>query len=312
MKPITPHLWFDTQAREAADFYTSAFPKSRIVHASTLPETPTPSGDTEVVSFELWGHPFMAISAGPEFKINPSISFLVNFDPAREGDARKHLDAVWAKLSPGGKVRMPLDRYPFSEHYGWVEDRYGVSWQLMLTDPKGEKRPTILPVLMFTGGIAGRAEEATDSYISIFKDARRGMMARYGKGQEPEKEGSVMFTDFALAGQWFAAMDSAREHHFHFNEAVSLLLPCETQREIDTYWDKLSAGPGAEIQPCGWLKDRYGVSWQVASVQLLEMLAAGTPEQVKAVMQVFMKMKKIEIEPLEEAFDGARTGAGRR
>jgi len=311
MKPITPHLWFDTQAREAANFYTSIFPKSQIVHASTLPETPTPSGDTEVVSFELWGHPFMAISAGPEFQINPSISFLVNFDPSREGDARKHLDAVWATLSAGGKTLMPLDRYAFSERYGWVQDRFGTSWQLMLTDPKGDARPPIVPSLLFTGAVAGRAEEASDFYMSVFKDSRRGFIARYGKGQEPEKEGTVMFTDFVLAGQWFAAMDSAREHRFGFNEAVSLLIPCETQKEIDTYWERLTSGPGTEQQPCGWLKDRFGVSWQVASAQFMEMLAQGTPEQVKAAMKVFMSMKKIDIEKLEEAFDHAPSGRHR-
>ena len=305
MKPITPHLWFDTQAREAANFYASVFPKSRIVHAQTLPDTPTPSGDTEVVSFELWGHPFMAISAGPEFKINPSISFIVNFDPSREGDARKHLDAVWTKLAAGGKTLIPLDRYPFSERYGWVQDRYGVSWQLILTDPKGDPRPPIVPSLLFTGAVVGRAEKASDFYMSVFKDSQRGMLARYGKGHEPDKEDSVMFTDFTLAGQWFAAMDSAREHGYGFNEAVSLLIPCETQKEIDYYWERLTSGPGTEQQPCGWLKDQYGVSWQVASAQLEEMLAHGTPEQVKAVMKAFMNMKKLDLEKLEEAFAGS-------
>ena len=86
------------------------------------------------------------------------------------------------------------------------------------------------------------------------------MVARYGKGQEPDKEGTIMFTDFALGGQWFAAMDSARTHDFAFNEAISLLIPCETQDEIDYYWKRLSADPKAE--QCGWLKDKFGLSWQ--------------------------------------------------
>ena len=310
MRTITPHLWFDTQAREAARFYASVFPESRLTNILTLHDVPSPTGDTDVVSFELWGHPFMAISAGPMFQINPSISFMVNFDPSREKDARKLLDTTWTKLAEGGKALMPLDRYPFSERYGWVQDRYGASWQLILSDPKGEERPPIVPSLLFTGAVAGRAEEASGFYVSVFKGSRRGLIARYGEGQEPDKEGTVMFTDFALGGQWFAAMDSAREHGYGFNEAVSLLIPCETQKEIDYYWEKLSADPKAE--QCGWLKDRYGVSWQVAPVQLDEMLSQGAPEQVTAVTKAFLEMKKFDLEKLEEAFAGDKAGARER
>jgi predicted 3-demethylubiquinone-9 3-methyltransferase (glyoxalase superfamily) len=307
MKTITPYLWFDTQAREAAQFYASAFPQSRVTSIRTLHEVPTPTGECDVVSFELWGRPLMAISAGPEFQLNPSISFIVNFDPSREKEPRKLLDALWAKLAEGGKVLMPLDRYPFSERCGWVQDRYGVSWQLILTDPKGEGRPAIVPSLFFTGAVAGRAEEASDFYMSLFRGSRRGTLVRYGKGQEPDEEGTVMFSDFALAGQWFAAMDSAREHGFAFNEGVSLYIPCESQKEIDDYWEKLSADPKAE--QCGWLKDKYGVSWQVAPVQLDEMLAQGAPEQVAAVTKAFLEMKKFDLEKLQEAFAGGKVEA---
>jgi predicted 3-demethylubiquinone-9 3-methyltransferase (glyoxalase superfamily) len=113
-----------------------------------------------------------------------------------------------------------------------------------------------------------------------------------------------MFSDFALAGQWFAAMDSAKEHAFGFNEAVSLLIPCETQKEIDYYWDRLSADPKAE--QCGWLKDRFGVSWQVAPAEMDEMMTKGTPEQVVAVTRAFMPMKKFDLEKVRKAFSGAQ------
>jgi predicted 3-demethylubiquinone-9 3-methyltransferase (glyoxalase superfamily) len=202
---------------------------------------------------------------------------------------------------------MPLDRYPFSERYGWVQDRHGLSWQLILSDPKGEPRPDIVPSLLFTGPVVGRAEEASDFYISVFEGSRRGITARYPKGMEPDQEGTIMFTDFALGGQWFAAMDSAREHEFGFNEAVSLLIPCQTQQEIDYYWDKLSADPAAE--QCGWLKDEYGVSWQVHATPLEEMLTRGTPEQAARVTQAFLQMKKFDIEKLREAFAGGAAGA---
>jgi predicted 3-demethylubiquinone-9 3-methyltransferase (glyoxalase superfamily) len=307
MKTITPHLWFDKEAREAAEFYVSAFPKSKVTGIVTLRDVPSPTGDCDVVSFELCGEPFMAISAGPLFKINPSISFIVNFDPSRDKDPRTQLDALWGRLSEGGLVLMPLDRYPFSERYGWVQDRYGASWQLILSDPTGEKRLPVVPSLLFTGAMAGRAEEAVEFYLSVFKGSRRGIVARYGKGQEPDREGSIMFVDFALGGQWFAAMDSAREHGFGFNEAISLRIPCETQKEIDHYWEGLSADPNAE--QCGWLKDRFGVSWQVVPAEMDEMMTKGTPEQVAAVTQAFLPMKKFDLEKVRKAFSGAKAAA---
>jgi len=263
---------------------------------------PTPTGDCDIASFELSGQPFMAINAGPLFKFNPSISFFVNFDPSRDEHARENLDVLWDKLAQGGTALMPLDRYPFSERYGWIQDRYGLSWQLILSDPEGEERPAIVPSLMFVGAVAGRAEEAVDFYLSVFRNPRRGIVARYGKGQEPDQEGTIMYSDFMLEGRWLAAMDSAREHQFAFNEAISLLLPCETQEEIDYYWEKLSADPNAE--QCGWLKDKYGVSWQVWPTAIGEMQAEGSPEQVARLTKAFLVMKKLDIASLRRAYRG--------
>jgi predicted 3-demethylubiquinone-9 3-methyltransferase (glyoxalase superfamily) len=213
---IAPHLWFDKEAKEAAGFYCSIFPDSKITNVTTLHDTP--SGDCDVVSFALAGQPFMAISAGPLFKFNPSVSFILNFDPSRDKNARKSLDAVWEKLSQGGTALMPLDKYPFSERYGWIQDKYGLSWQLILSNPDGEERPFIVPSLLFVGAVCGKAEEASNFYLSVFKNTKRGMIARYPKGMEPDKEGTIMFTGFMLENQWFAAMDSAREHNFAFKE----------------------------------------------------------------------------------------------
>ena len=298
---ITPHLWFDKEARQAAEFYVAAFGNgSQITHSTTLHDTP--SGDAESVSFELAGQPFMAISAGPLFKFNPSVSFILNFDPSRDPHARKNLDALWEKLSAGGNALMPLDKYPFSEHYGWVADKYGLSWQLILSNPEGEERPFIVPFLMFVGQVCGKAEEAVHFYLSVFKNAKPGNVRRYGKGQEPDQAGTIMFSDFMLDGQWFAAMDSAHEHHFAFNEAISFIVRCDTQKEIDDYWEKLSAVPEAE--QCGWLKDRYGVSWQIVPTAMDEMMRHGTREQIDRVTQAFLPMKKLEIAPLQQAFEG--------
>ncbi|MDF2789937.1 MAG: 3-demethylubiquinone-9 3-methyltransferase, partial [Neobacillus sp.] len=219
---IVPHLWYEKEAKEAAQFYASIFPDSKVTHVTTIHDTP--SGDSDIVTFELWGQKFMAISAGPYFKINPSVSFIVNFDPSRENDASEKINEVWNKLSDGGIALMPLDKYPFSEKFGWIQDKYGLSWQLMLTNPEGEERPTIVPSLLFVGDQCGKTEEAINFYLSVFKNAKLGHIARYPNGMEPDKEGTIMFADFSIENQWFAAMDSAHKHKFNFNEAISFMV----------------------------------------------------------------------------------------
>lgn len=297
---IVPHLWFDKEAREAANFYCSIFPDSRITNITTLHNTP--SGDADIVSFEVWGYKFQGISAGPLFKFNPSISFMVNFDPSQDEEARRRIDEIWGNLVAGGNVLMPLDKYPFSERYGWVQDRYGLSWQLIYTNPEGEERPLIMPSLLFVGDVCGKAEEASDFYLSIFREAKRGGIARYPTGMEPDKEGTVMFTDFQLEGQWFVAMDSAHGHRFGFNEAISFMVYCETQEEIDYFWEKLSAVPAAE--QCGWLKDKYGLSWQIVPTAMDKMMQDRDRERLARVTQAFLKMKKFDLAALQRAYDG--------
>ena len=300
MQTITPHLWYDKEAREAAEFYATLFPDSKITNVTTLHNTP--SGDCDIVSFTLWGHSFQAISAGPVFKFNPSISFMVNFDPSQDPEAKTRIDAVWAKLADGGQVLMPLDTYPFSERYGWVQDKYGLSWQLILTNPEGEERPPIIASVMFVGNMCGKAEEASDFYLSVFKNSKRGAISRYPAGMEPDQEGTVMFTDFQLEGQWFTAMDSAHMHDFALNEAISFMVHCENQEDIDYYWERLSAVPEAE--QCGWLKDKYGVSWQIVPTAMDAMLASGDQEQIARVTEAFLSMKKFDIARLTQAFQG--------
>jgi predicted 3-demethylubiquinone-9 3-methyltransferase (glyoxalase superfamily) len=302
MQKITPHLWFDKEAREAADLYVSLVPGSKITNVTTL--TDTPSGDCDIVSFELAGQPFMAISAGPLFKFNPSVSFHIKCSTTEE------VDAIWERLSPGGQVLMPLGAYPFSERYGWLEDKYGLSWQVIHAGsaPVLQK---FTPVLLFVGKVCGKAEEAINFYASVFKNAPGGAMAgdtrgdvvaRYGKGEEPDKEGTVRYAHFSLLGQEFGAMDSAREHNFAFNEAISFIVPCDTQEEIDYFWGKLSADPNAE--QCGWLKDKYGVSWQISPAVMQELLGGGDKARIQRVTQAFLEMKKFDIATLKRAAAG--------
>lgn len=290
---IIPHLWFDKEALEAANFYTSLFPNSKVDFKTVIKDTP--SGDCDLVGFQLSGYKFMAISAGPLFLFNPSISFMLNFDPSQNIDAGENLDTLWEKLSEGGKILMPLQQYPFSPRYGWIQDKYGISWQLILTNPTGEKRPFIIPIFLFVDRVCGKAEEAIHFYCSIFNNTKQGVLVHYPKGMEPNQENFLMFADFMLQNQWFAAMDSAHNHSFGFNEAISFQVNCKDQAEIDHYWEKLSAVP--ESEQCGWLKDKFGISWQVV------------PEDIRALMDknpaqttpAMLKMKKIIIKDLEAA-----------
>ncbi len=290
MKKIIPHLWFDTEAVAATELYTSLFPDSQIKNTVTIPNTP--SGDTAIVSFTLAGQNFMAISAGPYFKLNPSISLFVTFDTQEE------IDAVWNKLVDGGTVLMEYNEYPWAKKYGWLQDKYGLSWQLSMSEhhQTGQK---ITPMMMFTQDVAGKAQDAITTYTNIFPDSKTDMVVHYEKG-EGDKESFIKHARFTLNGLAFMAMDSSGPHTFTFNEAISFIIKCDTQEELDQYWEKLSAVPQAE--QCGWCKDIYGVSWQIVPTQMDDMMTNGTKEQVARVTAAFLKMKKFDIATLENAY----------
>jgi predicted 3-demethylubiquinone-9 3-methyltransferase (glyoxalase superfamily) len=292
MQKITPHLWFDKEAKEATSFYASLFPNSKINNVSTI--TGTPSGDCDIVNFTLASQNFMAISAGPYFKLNPSISLFVVFDNEKE------IEAAWNALIDGGKALMPYDTYPWAQKYGWLQDKYGLTWQLSWSEHHAMTQK-ITPLLMFTKDKAGKTKEAIEAYASIFPNSKIEMLVPYAKG-EGDKEEYIKHARFTLNGQNFMAMDSSGPHAFSFNEAFSLIVHCDTQEEIDRYWEKLSAVPEAE--QCGWLKDAYGVSWQIVPTVMNEMLASGDKEKTARVTQAFLKMKKFDIAALERAAEG--------
>lgn len=301
MQKILTHLWYDKEAKEASEFYVSLFSNSKVGNVRTI--TGTPSGDCDVVSFTLAGQEFMAISAGPYFKFNPAISLFVEF--GNEAD----ITTVWDKLMEGGKALMPLDTYPWAKKYGWVQDRYGLTWQLSLPLSFAEGQTTeerITPLLMYTQGMAGKTKEAIEFYVGVFSTqggpgSKVEMMVPYEEG-EGDTAGFIKHARFSLLGQNFMAMDSSGPHAFVFNEAISFLVNCDSQEEIDAYWEKLSAVPEAE--QCGWLKDKFGVSWQIQPTIMEHMMQNGTEEQAQRVTQAFLKMKKFNIAELQKAYDG--------
>jgi predicted 3-demethylubiquinone-9 3-methyltransferase (glyoxalase superfamily) len=298
MQTITPHLWFDKEAKEAAEFYTSIFKDSRIKNTATLRNTP--SGTVDLLTIELLGQDFRLINAGPLFKFTPAVSFLIACE------TKKEVDPLWNELSKGGSALMELGDYPFSERYGWTQDRYGLSWQVMfMGDRKVKQR--ITPTLMFVGEQCGRAEEAINFYSSVFHDAKLDHILRYGKDDKPDKEGTIKHAGVSLEGENFAVMDSARAHDFTFNEAISFMVHCDTQERIDYFWSKLSAEPKAE--QCGWLKDKFGLSWQIVPTAMDEMLRDKDESKLARVTEAFLKMKKFDIAKLREAYGPAKSAA---
>lgn len=269
-------LWFDKQAKEVFTFYESVFPDIKLISENPF-----------TVNYTLAGKRFMHFNGGPEFKINPSISFFYNVDSEAE------IDQIWAKLTEGGQVMMQLNAYPWSRKYGWVADKFGVNWQLMLDHVSGDK---VYPNMMFTGENNGKAAEAIAFYTSIFPNSKTIHESPYGEGGRDTAE-HLSYAQFRLNNQTYGAMDSSHMHAFQFNEGVSHLIIADTQAEIDYYWNHLTAEgkPGK----CGWLQDRYGVSWQVVPSCLGKYM--NNPLTAPKATFAFLQMSKFIIADLEKA-----------
>jgi len=153
----------------------------------------------------------------------------------------------------------------------------------------------ITPFLWFDN----QAEEAMNFYVSIFKNSKTGAITRYGEGA-PVAKGTVMTASFQLDGQHFMALNGGPL--FKFTEAISFFVNCETQEEVDELWEKLSAG--GEPGRCGWLKDKYGLSWQIIPRALGELMQDKDPEKSKRVMQAMLQMNKLDIAGLKRAYEG--------
>jgi predicted 3-demethylubiquinone-9 3-methyltransferase (glyoxalase superfamily) len=275
---IYPCLWFDGNAKDAARFYFSTFPNSKITS-----DTPM------AVNWELYGQKFMGLNGGPMFTKNPAISFFINCDSEDE------INGLWNKLSEAGMVMMALNKYPWSEKYGWCQDKFGVCWQLMLGKMTGKyANAKIVPNFMFTMEKSGKANEAINFYTNLFNKSELRMIARYEKG-EHDIEGYIKHAQFTINEKLFTAMDSSGPHPFTFNEGISLVVECKDQTEIDYYWNNFTTDGGTESM-CGWCKDKFGVSWQIipANISAIMMHA----EKGAAAMQALLKMKKIVIDKL--------------
>lgn len=241
---LYPCIWSTYHnAKAMANFYIDAFPDAKITEENAL-----------VVMLELSGQQMMLLNGGEMFSPNPSVSFMGVFKDGAE------IDPIWNKLLEGATILMELGEYPFSKRYGWLSDKYGVSWQFY-TGEDGGASEKYVPTLMFTGANAGKAKDAIASYTSIFPQSEVQGILEYpeGSGDVP---GYVQHAQFNIAGYTLMCMDSSLDHKFGFSEGISLVVNCKDQSEIDYYWNNLIDNGGKESQ-CGWLTDKYGLSWQI-------------------------------------------------
>jgi predicted 3-demethylubiquinone-9 3-methyltransferase (glyoxalase superfamily) len=277
VKQIYPCLWFNGNAKDAAAHYCSLFKNSKLTVDTLM-----------VVKFEIFGKTIMGLNGGTNFNFTPAISFFVLLESVTE------TNDVWEKLIDGGKAMMPIDKYPWSERYGWLQDKFGMTWQISVVNKKGDKQ-SFSPSMLFTNQKFGKAEEAVNFYASVFENSSTEVMIHYP--DEDTNAGKVMFSEFKLNQYNLIAMDGPGNHEQSFNEAVSFVVECDNQEEIDHYWNKLTKG-GSESM-CGWLKGQYGVSWQIVPSVLNKLMM--DPAKAPRVMQAFMKMKKFVITELENA-----------
>ncbi len=295
MKNISTCIWMDNQAEEMLAFYQTVFKNVQKLRSTNYSQASSamsgqPAGSLMTLEFEIEGQEFMVLNGGPIFKPNPSISFYIACKTVAE------VDETFKRLSEDGEVLMPLDKYPFSERFGWLNDKFGVSWRVNLAVDSLQK---ITASLMFCGANEGRAEEAMKLYTSIFKNSKIVQTHRFEEGQGGTV-GHVKHGVFDLDGEQFIAFDAPGNHAFNFNEGVSFIVNCKTQEEINDFWSKLTEG-GRPSQ-CGWLSDKFGVSWQIVPTVLVDMLQEKEPARYENVMNALMQMTKLDIDALKAAY----------
>lgn len=289
MRQIAIQLCFNDQAEEAVKYYTKIFNNSEITREIHYP---MPEGETVAYGFTIENQAFAALNGEDDTKMNPSFSLMVSLDTAEE------VDALYAELAKGGKDLMSLDAYPFSERYAWVEDQFGLSWQIMLA-PDVPKNHKIRVSLLFAGQYCGQAEQALKDYATIFQKAAPGQIHYYQEDETQDARAKVKYAELNVGDQQLVFMDHGFASDEVFSKAISFQIVAGAQSEVDYYWDKLSADEGAESM--GWLKDRHGISWQVVPQAYLQIMETATETQKKRVLEALFKMKKMNVANLENA-----------
>jgi predicted 3-demethylubiquinone-9 3-methyltransferase (glyoxalase superfamily) len=278
-RKITPCLWYNAQAKEAASLYCAAFSNAKITAQSPI-----------VTEINVAGQSITLLDGGPTYKPNASISFYYNCESEDE------FNRVWNAFTKEGTIFIAAAKYPWSEKYGWVSDKFGVSWQVGIMK-QGQVLEKIIPCFMFTGDQYGNAEKAIAHYTTIFENAKVDSIQRYGSNELPDAEGKIKHAEILINNQRFMLLESAQSHGVEFSEGISFTIQCETQQQIDYYWEKLTES--GEESMCGWLKDKFGVSWQIIPTILGKLMS--DPAKAGKAAQAFMSMRKLNIEQIVQA-----------
>lgn len=280
-------LWIEEKPQEVADFYLNAFEETKQGPVNYfVDDLHGTKGDILTISLDLSGQAFILLNGGPEFTPTPAISHVVTCS------TKEQLVALWAKLRINGTILMELGEMPGLGLFGWLNDRYGFSWQLKLAEGK----QTITPCFLFTNALNGKAEEAIDYWIASFGEGAIDLKLH-------DEEGEIRLASFHLFDQHFYIMDSAAAHDFGFSLATSFYIYCAGQEEINRLWDQITAE--GEEYPCGWMLDKYGVAWQTVTEDMDQLFDYRTPEKAYKTVMALYEMKRIDIEMLRRIFDEA-------
>jgi len=274
---IYPCIWFNNNAQEAADFYCTLFNDARLLESNPM-----------VARFSAGGISFMLLNGGPKYAPTSAVSYFVYCE------AETEINRLYDALKEGGKILMPLDKYDWSPRYAWIEDRFGVNWQLDVEAINSPQK--IVPNLLFVNQKNSKVHEAREKYTAIFKPSMLLMNMAY----PPEAgmpNGSLLFAQFKLNGFIMNAMSSTLQHDYDFSPGNSFVVECDTQEEIDAFWEAL--GKNGRYDMCGWLADEFGVSWQIVPSILSQLMS--DPEKGPRVVQAFLKMQKFDIQTLLDA-----------
>lgn len=283
---IFPCLWYNGDAKESADFYCTVF------SGKITADTPM------VFNIEIFGQKLMLLNGGPHFTKNASVSFMIICETEDE------VQEYWDYLTDGGIALMELGEYPWSKKYGWVRDKFGVTWQVYLSE-NNDLEQKIIPTLMFIHQNNGKAMKAMEFYTNIFPDSKIGSILKYGDGignETHEIPENIQHAHFEINGYSFFCMDNSYDHQFDFNEGISMVVMTDNQEQTDHYWNNLITSGGRESM-CGWLKDQFGFSWQIVPKRLIELMNDSDQEKAHKVVISMMKMRKIIIQDLENAYN---------
>lgn len=275
--PIYPCFWFNQNPHAVAEFYLQAFGEGEILSSNPI-----------VCHMSIKGTKLMLLNGGDRYPQNMAASLYVY------AGSPEQAKIIFNNLAEGGTIQMPLGKYPWHDCYGWVTDKYGVHWQVESDEINNPQK--IVSCLLFVNEKAKDVQAAMQHYCQIIQPSTILVEApHFTPNHLPE--GSWMFAQAKLKGYILNALSSTDEHDFDFTPAFSLAIECETQEEIDYYWEKL--GEGGAYSMCGWLTDKFGVSWQIVPKILSQLMA--DPNRAPKVSEAFLKMQKFDLATLLKA-----------